>query len=184
MRIVAGKYGSRSLKTLSGTITRPTSDKIRGAIFSKIGPYFDGETFFDVFGGSGAMALEALSRGMSRATIIEKNHKAYQVIKGNIQMFDEASNVTLIKGDAFNAVNGIKGTFDIVFMDPPYGYTKLVELATRIIDGNLITSNGELIIETDGIEEIPKEISNWSCYDVKDYKTTVVYYYKLRDCAI
>lgn len=179
MRIVAGKHGSRSLKTLSGTITRPTSDKIRGGIFSKIGPYFEDETFLDVFGGSGAMALEALSRGAKSATVFEKNPKAFQVIRENIQQLKEEKNVTLLRGDAFQLIDKLRESFDIVFLDPPYGYEKLIDVVEKIIVTKSVKDDGILIIETDGKQEIPETICEWSCYDVKDYKTTCVYYFKM-----
>ena len=72
MRVVAGNYGGRPLKTLAGKTTRPTTDKVKGAIFNMIGPYFEGGRVLDLFSGSGSLAIEAVSRGMDNAVMVEK----------------------------------------------------------------------------------------------------------------
>ncbi|WP_373757106.1 RsmD family RNA methyltransferase, partial [Streptococcus ferus] len=90
MRIVSGNYGGRPLKTLEGKTTRPTSDKVRGAIFNMIGPYFDGGRVLDLFAGSGGLSIEAVSRGMSEAVLVERDRRAQAVIQENIKMTKEA----------------------------------------------------------------------------------------------
>lgn len=72
MRVVAGEFGGRKLKTLTGSNTRPTTDKVKGAIFNMIGPYFDGGNALDLFSGSGSLGIEAVSRGMDQAVLVEK----------------------------------------------------------------------------------------------------------------
>ena len=81
MRIVSGKFGSRKLVSVDGMTTRPTSDKVKGAIFSSLGNQFSGGTMLDCYSGTGNMALEAISRGMDRAVCVEINKKAVQVIR-------------------------------------------------------------------------------------------------------
>ena len=85
MRIVAGKYGSRSLKSPKNDATRPTQDKIKGAIFSSLGNIFDGGNFLDCYSGTGNMGLEAVSRGMDHATLVDNNKGAISVIKENVK---------------------------------------------------------------------------------------------------
>ena len=83
MRVVAGDFGGRPLKTLEGKTTRPTTDKVKGAIFNMIGPFFDGGRVLDLFSGSGSLAIEAISRGMSSAVLVEKDRRAQAVIQEN-----------------------------------------------------------------------------------------------------
>lgn len=177
MRIVSGKFGSRPLKTLTGSTTRPTSDKIRGAIFSKIGPYFDGGKFLDVFGGSGAMALEALSRGMDHATIIEMDRKAMSIIKENVTNLGVMNQVSFKAGDSRRVVETLKNSYDIVFMDPPYAYPHIEQVALNIINQELVHEDSWLIIETDSKRVMPEIIAHFERIDCKDYKATCVHYY-------
>ena len=86
MKIVSGIYGGRPLKTLEGKTTRPTSDKVRGAVFNMIGPYFEGGRVLDLYAGSGGLSIEAVSRGMSSAVLVERDRKAQAVVAENIQM--------------------------------------------------------------------------------------------------
>lgn len=177
MRIVSGKFGSRALKTLSGDTTRPTSDKIRGAIFNKIGPYFDEGRFLDVFGGSGAMSFEALSRGMSHATILEKDRKAQLIIKENAKTLGVEKEINLIIGDSKSRIEGLSGTYDIVFLDPPYAYEHTEALAQRIIELGLVHDESLIIIETDGKRQIQDELGTFIKEDLKDYKATQIHYF-------
>ena len=85
LRVVAGDFGGRPLKTLEGKTTRPTTDKVKGAIFNMIGPFFDGGRVLDLFSGSGSLAIEAISRGMSSAVLVEKDRRAQAVIQEKYQ---------------------------------------------------------------------------------------------------
>ena len=86
MRVVAGKVGGRPLKTLDGKITRPTTDKVKGAIFNMIGPFFDGGRVLDLFSGSGSLAIEAISRGMDEAVLVERNRQAQASVLEGVEM--------------------------------------------------------------------------------------------------
>ena len=100
MKIVSGIYGGRPLKTLEGKTTRPTSDKVRGAIFNMIGPYFEGGRVLDLYAGSGGLSIEAVSRGMSSAVLVERDRKAQTIVAENIQMTKEVGKFQLLKMDA------------------------------------------------------------------------------------
>ena len=89
MRVVAGKYGGRPLKTLDGKTTRPTTDKVKGAIFNMIGPYFDSGRVLDLYAGSGSLAIEAISRGMETAILVERDRRAQAIISENIEITKE-----------------------------------------------------------------------------------------------
>jgi 16S rRNA (guanine966-N2)-methyltransferase len=123
VRIVAGTLGGRHFAAPPGTDTRPTSDRVREALFSALGP-LDGERVLDLFAGSGALALEALSRGAAHATLNDSNAKALAVIQGNLKdlaVGPEAA--TARRRDALKALQDAREageTYDLVFLDPPY----------------------------------------------------------------
>lgn len=111
MRIVAGEFRSRVISAVEGNTTRPTTDKIKEAVFSRIGPYFDGGNMLDLFGGSGNMSLEAISRGMEHALVCDVSHAAVSTIHKNVKTLDVASRVTIWKnGLSSGACQGFTGT--------------------------------------------------------------------------
>lgn len=139
MRVVSGEFGGRPLKTLDGKITRPTSDKVRGAIFNMIGPYFNGGRVLDLFAGSGGLAIEAVSRGMSAAVLVEKNRKAQAIIQDNIIMTKAENRFTLLKMEAERAIDCLTGRFDLVFLDPPYAKETIVATIEALAAKNLLS---------------------------------------------
>ena len=94
MRIIAGKHKSRQLQTLDGLDTRPMTDRMKESVFNTIGPYFDSDIVLDLFGGSGALSLESLSRGAGFAYCVEKSYQAMKVIRSNVTSLKENDNVT------------------------------------------------------------------------------------------
>ena len=111
MKIVSGIYGGRPLKTLEGKTTRPTSDKVRGAIFNMIGPYFEGGRVLDLYAGSGGLSIEAVSRGMSSAVLVERDRKAQAIVAENIQMTKEVGKFQLLKMDAERALEQVSVSY-------------------------------------------------------------------------
>src|SRR5690554_119487 len=99
MRIITGKHKGRKLNTLPGKNTRPMMDRMKESIFNIIGPYFDGGIVLDLFGGSGALTLESISRGANKAYIVENNGAAINVIKSNVEMLKEEDNINLLAMD-------------------------------------------------------------------------------------
>lgn len=148
MRIVAGKYKSRVLKTLKQDSTRPTLDKVKEAIFSKIGPYFDGGIVLDLFAGCGAIGLECLSRGMDKAIMVDNNYQAVSIIKDNIKMLDEKDAV-VYKMDYRKALLKVQDNeFDLIYLDPPYHLHNYDEIIAYIDDHNMLKHDGYLIAES------------------------------------
>jgi 16S rRNA (guanine966-N2)-methyltransferase len=123
LRIVAGSLGGRRIQAPPGSDTRPTSDRVREALFSALGP-LDGEAVLDLFAGSGALAIEALSRGAGRAVLVEKDGRAATVIRRNLDALDLGPpTVALRRRDALAAVRDAREageSYDLVFLDPPY----------------------------------------------------------------
>src|SRR5690606_38226907 len=139
MRVITGEYGGRRLKAVPGENTRPTTDKIKESLFNMIGPYFDGGNCLDLFAGSGGLAIEAVSRGMDKAVLIDKAPAAIKVIQENIAVTKEEEKFKVIRGDAARVINNLKSeqqVFDLVFLDPPYAnnkfFLKLEQYWTKI----------------------------------------------------
>ena len=144
MRIISGKHKSRHLLTLDGLDTRPMTDRMKESLFNIIGPYFDGDIVLDLFGGSGALSLEALSRGASYAYIVEKSRDAMNIIRKNVTSLQQLNNTQLLNVDYKVALNKFKNDqikFDIVFLDPPYKLNIMDELIEFLLTNDLLKDN-------------------------------------------
>ncbi|AND79777.1 16S rRNA (guanine(966)-N(2))-methyltransferase RsmD [Streptococcus pantholopis] len=177
MRIVAGEFGGRPLKTLEGKTTRPTSDKVRGAIFNMIGPYFTGGRALDLFAGSGGLAIEAVSRGIAEAVLVEKDRKAQAVINANIKMTQKAKQFRLIKKTAAQAVKELTGCFDLVFLDPPYAKEEIVQNITVMEAEGLLAEGAVLVCETEKTVVLPETIGTIRMWKQKKYGISKVTVY-------
>ena len=177
MKIVSGIYGGRPLKTLDGKTTRPTSDKVRGAIFNMIGPYFDGGRVLDLYAGSGGLSIEAVSRGMLSAVLVEKDRRAQSIVKENIQMTKESSKFQLLKMEAERALEQVEGVFDLIFLDPPYAKEQIVADIEKMAEKNLFSEDVMVVCETDKSVELPEEISCLGIWKEKIYGISKVTVY-------
>lgn len=177
MKIVSGIYGGRPLKTLEGKTTRPTSDKVRGAVFNMIGPYFEGGRVLDLYAGSGGLSIEAVSRGMSSAVLVERDRKAQAVIAENIHMTKEISKFQLLKMEADRALEQVGGTFDLVFLDPPYAKEQIVADIEKMAERNLFSQEIMVVCETDKSVELPEEIACLGIWKEKIYGISKVTVY-------
>lgn len=177
MKIVSGIYGGRPLKTLDGKTTRPTSDKVRGAIFNMIGPYFDGGRVLDLYAGSGGLSIEAVSRGMSSAVLVEKDRRAQNIVAENIQMTKESAKFQLLKMEAERALDQLEGVFDLVFLDPPYAKEQIVSDIEKMAERNLLADDVMVVCETDKSVELPEEIACLGIWKEKIYGISKVTVY-------
>ena len=148
LRVIAGEYGSRRLQSLEGNDTRPTMEKTRAAVFSRIGPYFDSGRFLDLFAGSGSMGIEALSRGMKEAVFVEKSSRAARVIRENLKLLEiDNGEVCCMSYETY--LKNAEEPFDIIFMDPPYKMDIYRSAVSLIKERNLLKDNGVIILESD-----------------------------------
>ena len=177
MKIVSGIYGGRPLKTLEGKTTRPTSDKVRGAIFNMIGPYFEGGRVLDLYAGSGGLSIEAVSRGMSSAVLVERERKAQAIVAENIQMTKEVGKFQLLKMDAERALEQISGEFDLIFLDPPYAKEQIVADIEKMDEKELFSEDVMVVCETDKAVELPEEIACLGIWKEKIYGISKVTVY-------
>jgi 16S rRNA (guanine(966)-N(2))-methyltransferase RsmD len=118
MRIIAGRFRSRVLKTVAGLAVRPTPDRLREAMFNVLSGEVEGRTFLDVYAGSGAVGLEALSRGARHVILMEKSPAALAVIRENVESLGVGAEVTVLRGSAGRLLGTV--TAEIAFVDPPY----------------------------------------------------------------
>lgn len=150
MRIIAGRLGGRAFEAPRGNHTHPMSEKIRGALFSILGD-IDGLSVLDPFSGSGAISIEAASRGAIKIVAIDKDKQAYKTIVKNLQSLGLLDMIDVIYGNAITWSNTHKDTqFDIVVLDPPYDkvlYTTLIKLTRHV------ASSGILVVSLPGDED-------------------------------
>ena len=152
MIITAGIYKGRKIAAPDESITRPTLSKVRMGVFnslySLIGE-FEGKSFLDVFGGSGVMGLEALSRGFNNVKVFEKNLKAAEIIKKNYKLLGVKPDLQI--GDSEKLIQKLDKKYDVVYIDPPY-MSDLYERILSKIEGNIIVVESDKPIDIKGFE--------------------------------
>lgn len=150
MRVIAGSARRLLLKTIEGLDTRPTTDRIKETLFNMLQPQIPGCFFLDLFSGSGAIGIEALSRGTRKAVFIENNPKAVECIRENLSRTHLEEGALVLESDVIAGLKRLEGRnyrFDLIFMDPPYG----MELEKRVLeylsDSPMVTEDTQIIIE-------------------------------------
>ena len=172
MRVVSGKCKGRSLKAVQGSTTRPTTDKVKEAIFNIIGPYFQGGLALDLFAGSGGLGIEALSRGIEKVIFVDKEGKAIQTIHDNLKTCGFETSSEVYRNDANRALKAIQKrelTFDYIFLDPPYKKQQLVSLLETIEEGGMIVNQGVVVCEHAHDVELPEEIGHFQLLKREQY---------------
>ncbi len=170
LRIIAGKYAKRNLHTLKSNATRPTSDKVKGSLFNSLGQFFDGGQVLDLYAGSGALGIEAVSRGYDEAVLVDISGQACQVIKKNVELTKEEERFRVLKCSDNRAIKILQDEgkkFDLVFLDPPYAKQKIVKIMTKLLENNLLNEKALVVAETDEHDELP-EVSGFSI--IKDHQ--------------
>ena len=154
MRIISGKAKGTKLETLEGLDTRPTLDRVKEALFSIIQNQIWDATVLDLFSGSGALALESLSRGAKKAYLCDNSKKAIQIIKQNTTKTHFEKDTYIINKDYKRCLEELKNEkFDIVFLDPPYKTNYGIDAIKYITENHMLTNDGIIIFETDKKEE-------------------------------
>ena len=157
MRVVSGEYRSRKLITLTTDETRPTLDKVKAAVFNHLGP-LNNKDFLDLFAGSGAIGIEALSRGIKQAVFNDVNPQAVAVIKENLNNLKVSPERYQIMNLDFNrAIRNINKSFDIIYLDPPFNEDLAVKALKMIKKYDLLKDEGEIVIES----EKNQDFSDW-----------------------
>jgi 16S rRNA (guanine(966)-N(2))-methyltransferase RsmD len=166
MRIVAGKYRSRILKSLKGNALRPTSDRLRETLFNVLGPNVAGSRFLDVFAGTGAVGIEAISRGATQVVFIENHAAAATLIRRNLDSLEIQNGAQILLFDALRGLEKIAARhkptdapFDFVFVDPPYAEKEQYDRVLGFLGAASFLSEGSLVIaEHRRTHELPQRI--------------------------
>lgn len=180
MRIISGKYAKRNLFTLKSRKTRPTSDKVKESLFNSLGQFFTGGQVLDLYAGSGALGIEAVSRGYDHADLVDINYAAVEIIKKNVNLTKENERFSVYKMPSKVALKKFasKGKkFDLVFLDPPYAKQKMQADMTSLLENDELNPNAIIVAETDDRTHLD-EITGFSLIKEHHLGKTLVRIYR------
>jgi 16S rRNA (guanine(966)-N(2))-methyltransferase RsmD len=151
MRVIAGKYRSRTIRSLKGQALRPTSDRLRESLFDILGPTLEGAVFLDLYAGTGAVGIEALSRGARMAAFVEQHVPAALLIRSNLQSLDIGAEAEVIPASVLKGLEKLEARrfhAHFVFLDPPYAETAEYEDVLEFLGhSNIVAPGGRVIAE-------------------------------------
>lgn len=184
MRVVAGDFRGRKLSAVPGMATRPTTDKVKEALFNIIGPYFDGGQSLDLYGGSGGLSIEAVSRGIDQATLIDRQYQAIKTIRKNIAATKHPEQFEVYKMDAQRALGVLaqKGqVFNLVFLDPPYAKQQILKDMAIMAANQLLADQAVVVAETNQEANLPtNDLDSFEFVKQQTYGITVLTIYRFR----
>ena len=168
MRVITGKARGIQLKTPDGMLTRPTADRVKEALFSIINYDIPGAKVLDLFGGTGQLGIEALSRGAKSAVFVDAREDACKLIRENLKRTRLEGEGRVVRSDYLDFLSRCKENFDIIFLDPPYAEVFLENALKRITEIDILQSGGIIVTERPLGKELPWEIDGYT--RSKDYK--------------
>ena len=179
MRVITGKARGVQLKTPQGMQTRPTADRVKEALFSIINFDLPGARVLDLFGGTGQLGIEALSRDAQSAVFVDAGADAWRLIQENLKRTKLDGQGRVVRSDYMEYLNKCRETFDIIFLDPPYGEVFLENALKRITEIDILETNGIIVTERPLGKELPWEFSGYTrSRDYKYGKTLLTIYRK------
>lgn len=177
MRIIGGKLRGRRLATIPGKSIRPTADRVKEALFNILADRLPGSAVLDLFAGTGALALEALSRGAQSALFVDNRQKALDVLRLNIQSLGLADHTRVVRWDIARNLNCLRGMiprFDLVFIDPPY-HTGLIRPSLVNLCSSRAMADGAVIVVEHGYQDpVPEDLPALTIMDRRRYAKTLV----------
>ena len=176
MRVITGSARGRALETLPGEDVRPTVARVKEAVFSIIQFEIEGRRVLDMFGGSGQMAIEALSRGAASATILDSSRRSIEVIRRNLAATKLTDRAAVLETDALTFVRNCRHTFDIAFLDPPYG-KGILQQALPVLAPHM-ASGGVILCESPLSEALPEQADAYKLYRTYRYGKTKITVYR------
>lgn len=177
MRIIAGDYKGRRLTSPMDDRVRPTTDKVKEAIFSILTNEIYGSNVLDLFSGSGNLGLEALSRGAEHCWFCDSSRDSIKLIRENISYCKADDKATVMAGDFRKVLARITEQMDIILLDPPYGKGMLSECFALIEEYDILAENGLILAEHRKEEELPEEIGRFTKIKERKYGKVVVSIY-------
>ena len=182
MRVISGLARGTKLKTIENISTRPTLDRVKESLFNILQDKIKNTIVLDLFAGSGALGIEALSRGAKKAYFCDINHEAIKVIRENLNKTNLIDKAIIFNCDYENAIRRIDEKLSIVFLDPPYKLDLAVKSINELLKFDLLTNDSLIVIETDeinrDIEEVQK-IENIEIIDTRKYGRANLIFIKL-----
>ena len=178
MRVIAGSARGIRLEAPPGQDIRPTLDRVREALFSILMPQLEDARFLDLFAGTGANGIEALSRGAAAATFVDRDRKALNIVRDNLLRARVAVHATCLQLELPRDLNRIPGAFDIVFADPAYDFSDYEAFITGVDDTGLIAEDGRLIIEHKRAMNLPESVGRLTRTRVAAYGQCALSFYQ------
>ena len=181
LRIVAGNWRSRLLDIADVEGLRPTAERVRETLFNWLAPHLTGARCLDLFAGTGALGLEALSRGAGSCDFVERSPQAVRQLRANVELL-EARNATVVQGDALDYIARASGPpYDIVFLDPPFAADLLTETCRLLVEGGLLAGHTLVYLEQDAGKPTAELPPGWQ--ELKNKKAGNVRYRLVRPQA-
>jgi 16S rRNA (guanine966-N2)-methyltransferase len=187
MRVIAGKYRSRRLKGPGTMRVRPTSDRLRETLFNVLGPSIADSYFVDLFAGTGAVGIEAISRGARDVFFVESSAKAARLIRENLASLEIQSGAEVIEADAVRGLERLASRrliADFIFLDPPYDKADEYSDVLEFLDAShLIAPRGIVIVEHFSKMELPQRLDRLECTREIEQGDTLLSFYRLAAAA-
>ena len=159
LRIIGGRWRGRRLSLLTESDVRPTGDRVRETLFNWLGPIIDGARCLDLFAGSGALGLEALSRGAGEMVFVERDAAVVRQLDRSLEQL-ECGDATVVHGDALQFLNEVRGPFDIVFVDPPFGDIDLGNVC-KLLERGWLAHGARIYLEMSRRDDLPDLPAGW-----------------------
>ncbi|HET6142945.1 MAG TPA: 16S rRNA (guanine(966)-N(2))-methyltransferase RsmD [Candidatus Acidoferrales bacterium] len=183
MRVIAGKYRSRTLRSLKGQALRPTSDRLRETLFNVLGPTVSGSTFVDLYAGTGAVGIEAISRGASHAIFAEQHAPASAIIRKNLESLGIGGEAEVLTMNVLRAIERLetrKVHAQFIFLDPPYAADVEYETALDALgESPLLAPDGRVIVEHLAKRALPERVGDMELARVLEQGDAALSFYKL-----
>lgn len=184
MRVISGSARGKKLRSPKDESVRPTLDRIKENIFNIIGFDIKESVVLDLFAGSGGLGIEALSRGASHCTFVDKDKSSITLVQANLKDTRLERNAEAYQMDAEKAIEKFysKGKkFDYIFLDPPYQQGVIQKILKQLQKCNIMQEEGIIIVETDGLENLPDEIYHFTKMKEREYSNTKISIYEIRN---
>jgi 16S rRNA (guanine966-N2)-methyltransferase len=175
MRIISGSLRGRKLRAVPDQGVRPTSDRVREALFSRLGP-LQGEQVLDLYAGTGALGFEALSRGAASVVFVEWAAAPFAVLQGNVSDLgvEESTEIYRAKAEvALRRLSAAQRRFDLVFIDPPYASDEAESSLLALVEGSLLSPQAQVVVESSK-HHLPAPVPGLSMLDERSYGDTVI----------
>lgn len=175
MRVISGKARGTRLATIEGNTTRPTTDRVKESLFNLIQFHIQDADVLDLFAGSGALGIEAASRGANSVTLVENFRKCHDAIEYNIEKTG-LDNIDLLKAEVLSCFMRLK-TYDVILMDPPYSKDFIVPTLEKIVEHNVLNETGIVVVEHSKEDKLPSHVGKLNLERQKKYGIAMISIY-------